>query len=37
MNKTPGQGGWYQLRDYSTFHRDTLTDRIAPSTTQAGR
>lgn len=32
MTKTPGQGGWYQLRDYSDFHRDTLTDRIAPAT-----
>lgn len=32
LSKTPGQGGWYQLRDYSTFHRDTLADRIAPTT-----
>ncbi len=23
-------GGWMQLRDHSTYHNDTLTDRIAP-------
>jgi heme-degrading monooxygenase HmoA len=23
-------GGWMQLRDHSSFHNDTLTDRIAP-------
>jgi hypothetical protein len=23
-------GGWFQLRDHVTFHRDTLADRIAP-------
>ena len=24
------QGGWFQLREHSTYHTDTLTDRIAP-------
>jgi hypothetical protein len=24
------QGGWFQLREHTTFHNDTLTDRIAP-------
>lgn len=33
MNKSPGQGGWYQLRDYAPFHRDTLTDRVFPPAT----
>jgi len=23
-------GGWLELRNHSTFHNDTLTDRIAP-------
>jgi hypothetical protein len=23
-------GGWLGLRDYSSFHNDTITDRIAP-------
>jgi hypothetical protein len=27
---TTGKGPWFQLRDYSSFHRDTLADRIAP-------
>ena len=25
-----GQGGWFQLRDNSAFHNDTVTTRIAP-------
>jgi hypothetical protein len=25
----PG-GGWLGLREHSTYHNDTLTDRIAP-------
>jgi hypothetical protein len=25
-----GQGGWFKLREYSSFHTDTLTSRIAP-------
>jgi hypothetical protein len=29
--KTPGQGGWYDLRSFAAFHRDTLTDRMAPA------
>jgi hypothetical protein len=33
MAKTPGQGGWYQLRDVAPFHRDTLTDRVFPAAT----
>ncbi len=33
MAKTPGQGGWYQLRDVAPFHRDTLTDRVFPPVT----
>lgn len=24
------QGGWFKLRDYVSFHTDTLCDRIAP-------
>ncbi len=24
------QGGWFQLREYTAFHNDTLTDRIVP-------
>jgi hypothetical protein len=23
-------GGWLKLREHSTYHNDTLTDRIAP-------
>ena len=25
-----GQGGWFQLREHTSFHNDTLCDRIAP-------
>jgi hypothetical protein len=25
-----GQGGWFQLREHTAFHNDTLTDRIFP-------
>jgi len=25
----PG-GGWLQVRDHSSYHNDTVTDRIAP-------
>ena len=25
-----GQGGWFQLREHTSFHNDTLTDRIFP-------
>jgi hypothetical protein len=25
-----GEGGWFQLREHSSFHNDTLTSRIAP-------
>ena len=28
MSKNEGQ--WFMLRDYATFHNDTVTDRIAP-------
>lgn len=30
LHKTPGQGGWYDLRNYAAFHRDTITDRVVP-------
>jgi hypothetical protein len=30
-NKTPGQGGWYQLRDYAPVHHDTITSRVVPA------
>jgi hypothetical protein len=23
-------GGWLQLREHSTYHNDTITDRMAP-------
>jgi hypothetical protein len=26
----PAAGGWSKIREHSSFHRDTLTDRIAP-------
>jgi hypothetical protein len=35
MNKSPGQGPWYQLRDVAPFHRDTLTDRVFPAAAPA--
>lgn len=25
-----GQGGWFQLREHTSFHNDTICDRIAP-------
>jgi heme-degrading monooxygenase HmoA len=25
-----GQGGWFQLREHTSFHTDTICDRIAP-------
>jgi hypothetical protein len=29
-NTLKPDGGWLQLRDHSTYHNDTITDRIAP-------
>lgn len=36
MQKTPGQGGWYDLRNYAAYHRDTITDRLVPAATPTG-
>lgn len=36
MQKTPGQGGWYDLRNYAAYHRDTITDRLVPAAAAAG-